>query len=44
MPVMIIGAVHTPPQPFIVPVKMEQLLNEYTLKANEELRKLMKFI
>lgn len=29
MPVRIIGAAHTPPQPYLVPVQMEQLLRDY---------------
>ena len=34
MPVTILGAVHEPPQPYLVPVLMEQLINEY----NEEMK------
>ena len=30
IPVMIMGAVHTPPQPYLVPVQMEQLIKDYT--------------
>jgi Fic family protein len=29
LPVMIMGAKHTPPQPYLVPVQMEQILAEY---------------
>lgn len=29
MPVTILGAVHEPPQPYLVPVLMERLINEY---------------
>lgn len=29
VPVTIMGAVHTPPQPYLVPVQMEQLIAEY---------------
>lgn len=29
VPVRIIGAEHTPPQPYLVPVQMEQLISEY---------------
>lgn len=29
IPVTILGAVHEPPQPYLVPVLMEQLINEY---------------
>ena len=29
LPVRIMGAVHEPPQPYLVPVQMEQLLNDY---------------
>ncbi len=29
IPVTILGAVHEPPQPYIVPILMEQLINEY---------------
>jgi Fic family protein len=44
LPVMIMGAVHTPPQPYMVPVKMEQLLNEYTQNAEEHIiKKVAKF-
>ncbi len=44
LPVMIMGAVHTPPQPYMVPVKMEQLLNEYTQNTNEHIvKKVAKF-
>ena len=34
IPVTILGAVHEPPQPYLVPVLMEQLINEY----NEEMK------
>ena len=34
MPVTILGAVHEPPQPYLVPVLMEKLINEY----NEEMK------
>jgi len=30
MPVMIMGALHTPPQPYLVPVQMEQLIADYS--------------
>lgn len=36
LPVMIMGAMHTPPQPYLVPVQMEQILAEY-----EQMQKLM---
>ena len=29
IPVTIVGAVHTPPQPYLVPVQMEQLVRDY---------------
>ncbi len=29
VPVTIMGAAHTPPQPYLVPVQMEELVNEY---------------
>jgi Fic family protein len=29
VPVMIVGAAHTPPQPYLVPVQMEALLADY---------------
>ncbi len=35
LPVMIMGAVHTPPQPYLVPVQMEQLLSEYSNMKTE---------
>lgn len=34
IPVTILGTVHEPPQPYLVPVLMEQLINEY----NEEMK------
>jgi len=37
LPVMIMGAVHTPPQPYMVPVQMEQLLNNYHQNASEHI-------
>ena len=30
VPVTIVGASHTPPQPYLVPVQMERLLSDYT--------------
>ncbi|TAH63663.1 MAG: Fic family protein [Gottschalkiaceae bacterium] len=36
IPVTILGAVHEPPQPYLVPVLMEQLINEY----NNEMKNL----
>lgn len=29
IPVTIVGALHTPPQPYLVPIQMEQLINDY---------------
>lgn len=29
LPVTIMGAVHTPPQPYLIPVQIEELLNDY---------------
>lgn len=39
VPVTILGALHTPPQPYLVPVKMEQLLTDY-----EEMKKVSHII
>lgn len=35
VPVTILGAVHTPPQPHLVPMQMKQLLDEYELMKKE---------
>ena len=35
MPVQIVGAAHTPPQPYLVPVQMEQLLADYEEQAGQ---------
>jgi len=35
MPVQIVGAAHTPPQPYLVPVQMEQLLADYEKQAGQ---------
>lgn len=37
LPVMIMGAVHSPPQPYMVPLQMEQLLNDYTKNTEEHI-------
>ena len=34
LPVTILGAVHTPPQPYLVPVQMEQLIVDYDTALN----------
>lgn len=39
LPVVIMGAKHTPPQPYIVPVQMEQILAEY-----EQIQKSMNIV
>lgn len=31
LPVMIMGTIHTPPQPYLVPIQMEQLMAEYKM-------------
>ena len=36
IPVTILGAVHEPPQPYLVPVLMEQLINEYNGEMKEK--------
>ena len=36
IPVTIFGAGHEPPQPYIVPVKMEQLINEYNNEMKDK--------
>ncbi len=36
MPVMIMGAEHTPPQPYLVPKQMEQLVLDYTQILSEK--------
>lgn len=36
IPVTILGAVHEPPQPYLVPVLMEQLLREYTEEMKDK--------
>ena len=35
LPVQIMGAAHTPPQPYLVPVQMEALLREYEEQAGQ---------
>jgi len=35
LPVQIMGALHTPPQPYLVPVQMETLLREYEEQAGQ---------
>lgn len=38
VPVTILGAVHTPPQPYLVPVQMEELIREYeTMKQDKHI-------
>ena len=38
VPVMIMGAAHTPPQPYLVPVQIEQLIADYpTIKQNKHI-------
>lgn len=34
LPVTILGAAHTPPQPYLVPVQMEQLITDYDTELN----------
>ncbi len=34
LPVTILGAEHTPPQPYLVPVQMEQLITDYNMELN----------
>jgi len=36
LPVQILGAAHTPPQPYLVPVQMEQLLSDYEKMKQEK--------
>ena len=36
VPVQILGALHTPPQPYLVPVQMEQLLSDYEQMKQEK--------
>lgn len=36
LPVQILGATHTPPQPYLVPVQMEQLLSDYEKMKQEK--------
>lgn len=37
VPVTIMGAVHTPPQPYLVPVRMEQLIAKYEQMASKHI-------
>jgi len=38
LPVRIVGALHTPPQPYLVPVQMEQLIADYaTMKTDHHI-------
>lgn len=34
LPVTILGAEHTPPQPYLVPAQMEQLITDYNMELN----------
>lgn len=36
IPVTILGAIHKPPQPYLVPVLMEQLTNEYNVEMSDK--------
>lgn len=36
IPVIILGTVHEPPQPYLVPILMEQLIEEYNTQMNEK--------
>lgn len=37
IPITIMGAVHTPPQPYLVPIQMEQLIERYTQMASKHI-------